>query len=149
MPNLKIYGTTLNEGVIDDFFPGNKDFDYFWFQPTQDTPGGDYYLKVYAIDMRGNLMKEVDPEKDSSVTNVNIDTFIPTGVSIGTTDQLGNLKISTDQKIKSIKLQPKDYKKNYVGYNVKIKIDKPLVDGEDEEVNPSPPATRAENTWPN
>jgi hypothetical protein len=72
----------------------------------------------------------------------------PADIRIGTEDQLDKLHVPSDEKIESIVLKPKKYKNNYIGYKVKIHADKTLTDW-DEEVNPSPPATREENTWPN
>lgn len=58
MPNLKFYGATLEQEAIAEFYPKNDNFNYFWFQPTK-KPSGDYYLKVYAIDEDGNIIKKL------------------------------------------------------------------------------------------
>ncbi len=125
MPNVKLYGTTLKQDAISEFYPDNEDFNYFWFQPEKDS-SGDYYLKVYAMDKDGNIIKQVTESRDSSPTNIkDITRFIPTGVSIGTTYQLDELGVPKDEKIQFIKLKPRNYKKNYVGYDVKLRRIKP------------------------
>lgn len=145
MANLKFHGATLDERAIAEFYPDNDDFNYFLFQPTKDL-SGDYYLKVYAIDMDGNLIKEVTVAKDSPSLPLNFDIFIPASVTIGKTDQLDKLDIPSDENIESIKLKPKKYKKNYVGFKVKIKSNKTLSEW-DEEIDPSPPADPRDNDW--
>ncbi len=145
MPQPKVHGTTLDEKAIAEFYPHNDDFNYFWFQPKKDS-SGDYYLKVYAIDKDGNIIKEVTVSKDSSARPIDITTFIETGVSIGTTDQLDKLGVPKDEKIQFIKLKPREYKKNYVGYDVKIRSDKSLAEW-DEGIDPSPPADPEDNEW--
>jgi len=150
MPQLKFHGATLGEKVIAEFYPINsrhRDFAYFLFQHVKNT-SGNYYLKVYAIKNNGDLIKEVTVLKDNPAVPIDFTIWLPTDIEIEVKLQLDKLKIPPGQKIKSLQLIPKKYKKNYVGYKVKIKVAQTLVDF-DEEINPSPPATREENEWEN
>ena len=145
---LKFHGATLNEGAIEEFYPDNSNFKYFLFQHVLEPGQSDhYYLKVYAINKNGDLMKEVIVSKDNPNVPLEFSViWLRSGVEIGREYQLDRLDIPTGQKIKTLQLIPQKYKDNYVGYRVKIKIGNEFA-VDDEEINPSPPATNEDNEW--
>jgi hypothetical protein len=143
---IKVYGATLDATAIREFYPVKNypNFDHFLFSHQKDA-AGDYYVKVFAVEKNGNVIKEVTIAKDGPPAPINFTVFEPLDIKIGVERQLGRLSIPSGEEIKSLSISPKKYQK-HIGYKVRIQTDKALTIF-NKEINPSPPAMADENDW--